>query len=193
MGEGTFQQGREAAGCRLLHPPSRRAVPGGPADPPCWLEPLLHSTPTAQVLPAVPIFRETQTGILAHVHGGLPGLPWDPGHSGSFLRGPGLPGSGGGGPPSSAGESSLGGAGLPAQTLGLKVLFVHQVLRKGLLAIPLPCCSSLSPNTHGFYHFPERGPRTASWGWENPRGAGQSPVSLVLWASSPGLHRAMSC
>lgn len=193
MGEGTFQQGREAAGCRLLHPPSRRAVPGGPADPPCWLEPLLHSTPTAQVLPAVPIFRETQTGILAHVPGGLPGLPWDPGHSGSFLRGPGLPGSGGGGPPSSAGESSLGGVWAPCADAWPQGFVRASGPEEGASGHPPPCCSSLRPNTHGFYHFPERGPRTASWGWESPRGAGQSPVSLVLWASSPGLHRAMSC
>lgn len=54
--------------------------------------------------------------------------------------------------------SSLVGAEDPAQAFGLKVLFVWQHPRKGLPAVPLPYCSSLSRNTHGLYCFLGRGP-----------------------------------
>lgn len=120
---------------------------------------------------------------------GLIGLPWNPGHSGVFRGAQGaqvqeqvgcLPVLGN--PPWGGGQALSSGV-WPQGS-------VHAAApEEGASGHPLPCCSSLSQNTHGFYRFLERGPWKGSLRWENPRGAGPAPVTLVSRASrqpSPG-------
>lgn len=149
VGEGMFQRGREVGGSWWLHPSSMWPVPGELGDCPCWLVPLpcpvpsVHSSFWDWLLSAphcCPFQRNANWDIDSHeCPGGRDSLGClEPRALWSFLRGPGGPGSGAGGMPSSIGKSSLGGAGHSAQVFGLKVLFMQQHLRKGLLATPFP-------------------------------------------------------
>lgn len=200
VGEGMFQRGREVGGSWWLHPSSMWPVPGELGDCPCWLVPLpcpvpsVHSSFWDWLLSAphcCPFQRNANWDIDSHeCPGGRDSLGCL-GTQGTleFSEGPRgprfrsrwdafqyweiLPGRG----------RALSSGVWPQGS-------VHAAApEEGAPGHPLPCCSSLSQNTHGFYRFLERGPWKGSLRWENPRGAGPTPVTLVSRASpqpSPG-------